>query len=573
MVFRQMKRISRVGGVMSCVVLALSVAAFGQDVTVAPIAPQFADDPPEQLPAFKRPLRPDFPPSLRKTTDVGWAMVDLFVDERGTVLAWQTYATQPLLKEAVTEAATERAKIEPARRAGKPVNANVRMAIVFNPASANSKLADATPRLLDAAVVVDPQLAGNDRSPIAEPAVVWVTAAIDAQGRLTELREVAPDLQPLLARELRAWRFAPARHGGAPVAADLRLPVMIIPPPKMRSKDFVPARPIHRVDPVYPSALLRSRLRGEVVMEFTVDVEGRVRNASVVRSLNPAFDDAALEAIAKWKFEPARYRNVPVNSRSQIPVHFSVGSYGGGDDGIETLRRGDMSKLPPQLQYDVAPKPKSLLLPKYPYALLRDKVYGKAEVSLLITPSGHVSLTKVVKADRPEFGLALQAACEAFQYEPALKNAKPTHALLGFEQEFDRSDRRVFPEAERNALTLEQKHPDRIVSARRLDHPLKPRVAKAPLYPSALLAGGTKGAAVIEFLVGEDGKVLLPRIVSSSAPEFGYAAAQAVGGWQFSEPTVAGKPVITRVQVPFDFSPPAEPVQPAPAAPAAQTQP
>jgi hypothetical protein len=34
----------------------------------------------------------------------------------------------------------------------------------------------------------------------------------------------------------------------------------------------------------------------------------------------------------------------------------------------------------------------------------------------------------------------------------------------------------------------------------------------------------------------------LPRIVSASAPEFGYAAAQAVATWRFTRPERKGKP-------------------------------
>jgi TonB family protein len=543
-----------------CLGFALHAGVRAQDVTVAPIAPVFSDDPPDQMPVFRRPLRPEFPTELRKTADVGWALVDAFVDARGTVLSCQTYATQPLLKAAVEQATGERGKIDPARRAGTPVNARVRLAILFNPASANTKLSDATPRLLDAAVVVDPRRTSSENDPLPEPAVVWVTAVIDAQGRLTELRDVPSEAQKLFERELQAWRFGPARRGGVPVAADLRVPVIVTAPPRLGSKDFVPARPTRRVDPTYPFAMRLSGLRGEVVVEFVVDVEGRVRNASVVSSLNPAFEQPALDAITQWKFDPARYRDVPVNSRARMSIHFALrGTADGGSDGIETRRRGDPSKLPAELQYDVEPKPTALVTPKFPYGLLKERVYGKAQVNMLIGPKGKVLRTKVLKADRPEFGLALQAACEGFEYQPALKNAQPTYALLGFEQEFSRRDARLVSDAEADALALEQKHPDRIVNARRLDRPPKPRVTRPPLYPTALALAQKKGSAVIEFLIAEDGKVLLPRIISATEPEFGYAAAQAVAAWQFAPPTAAGKPTITRVQVPFGFDPPSPP--------------
>ena len=49
-----------------------------------------------------------------------------------------------------------------------------------------------------------------------------------------------------------------------------------------------------------------SGMRGDVLVDFVVDSEGRVTRAYVVRSLNPAFDEPALEAVRRWKFEPGR---------------------------------------------------------------------------------------------------------------------------------------------------------------------------------------------------------------------------------------------------------------------------
>jgi len=42
--------------------------------------------------------------------------------------------------------------------------------------------------------------------------------------------------------------------------------------------------------------------------------------------------------------------------------------------------------------------------------------------------------------------------------------------------------------------------------------------------------------------------------VSATAPEFGYAAAQAVATWRYEPPLLDGKPVIARVQIPVSFT-------------------
>jgi protein TonB len=61
---------------------------------------------------------------------------------------------------------------------------------------------------------------------------------------------------------------------------------------------------VSSVQPTYPRDALRDGVSGEVTVAFTVNPDGSVSGASVVSS-NPrrVFDNAALEAIKKWRFE------------------------------------------------------------------------------------------------------------------------------------------------------------------------------------------------------------------------------------------------------------------------------
>jgi len=122
-------------------------------------------------------------------------------------------------------------------------------------------------------------------------------------------------------------------------------------------------------------------------------------------------------------------------------------------------------------------------------------------------------------------------------------------------------------------LRLEKKHPEKILSAKKLDAPLKPIFRRAPGFPTSVRGRIDHGEARIEILIDEEGKVCLPRIVEVTDPAFGYAAVQAVVAWRFEPPTAAGKPAIVRVQIPFSFG--LEPAVTKPAAPpvAPQTPP
>jgi TonB family protein len=541
-----------------------ATVALSQDVVVAPMAWVEQEDPPDQLPTLRRALRPDFPSELRKTEDIGWGTLEVWLDERGKVTRGDIHATQPAYARALR---LERGgTYKPGRRKGKPVNTHVRLAVVFNPASASVTACDATVRLLDATTVVD-----SRRKPVrahtteSEREVVWVTANINRQGEFTGFEDVPDDMRDLLLACVRQWRFAPARRAGEPVDAQVRLPFVVLPPEEPLPTDRTPPKVVFRAPPVYPLGLRRQGMRGEVVVEFVIDPEGSVKNPIVVRTLHPAFNEAALAAIRQWRFEPGRVAGRPVNTLMQQAISFSLeGEPDGGNSGIEVRRRADLSKLPEQLRYDTAPRIETTVLPRYPYALLRKGTHGVAQVSMMIDTRGEVVATRIERASHPEFGFALQAAAQGFKYRPALKHGQPCPSFISFEQEFSPDDEALVSAADRAALDLERKHPERLLTASKLDKSLKPGVAKSPAFPRAVADSVNEGEATIEMLIDKEGRVCLPRVVSASEPAFGYAAVQAVGEWRFDVPTSQGKPGAVRVVVPFKFKrPPSAPATPA----------
>lgn len=83
--------------------------------------------------------------------------------------------------------------------------------------------------------------------------------------------------------------------------------------------------PIARVEPDYPPAAFRAREEGTVLLRVDVDSEGSPTNVSVVRrSGSRELDQAAQEAVLKWKFSPAIQGGKAVASSAEIPVDFSL---------------------------------------------------------------------------------------------------------------------------------------------------------------------------------------------------------------------------------------------------------
>lgn len=313
---------------------------------------------------------------------------------------------------------------------------------------------------------------------------------------------------------------------------------------------------IKPLQPVYPYNQAMAGLDGAVKVEFVIDKEGKVRNPYVVESNNPAFERPALDAVLQWKFSPGIVGGQPVFVRAQQLIEFRLD--GGQKSTAWKITKGkDHSKLPEKLQWDKPPVPVSTAFPVYPFSALEASTKGKTQLKFVVGPDGTVVEAKVIQATTPEMGLAALAMIDVWRFKPAKKkDGTPGFAILSLEHEFNPSGFGDVPvtESARRILGLLRKHPDKIVPSTQLDAMPKPISRRPPEYPLALHQAGQTGSAMISFYIDEEGDAQLPTIVSSSAPGFGYAAAQAVATWRFEPPKKAGKTVVSRAKIPIEFT-------------------
>jgi len=62
--------------------------------------------------------------------------------------------------------------------------------------------------------------------------------------------------------------------------------------------------PLVRINPDYPPRALSRGIEGWVQVQFTITATGTVANATVVESSSQMFEEAALKAIARWRYNP-----------------------------------------------------------------------------------------------------------------------------------------------------------------------------------------------------------------------------------------------------------------------------
>ena len=73
--------------------------------------------------------------------------------------------------------------------------------------------------------------------------------------------------------------------------------------PVKATQDITPPKLIKKVDPVYPEIAKQAGVQGDVVIEVTTDIHGKVTETKVIRSV-PLLDQAAIDAIEQWIYEP-----------------------------------------------------------------------------------------------------------------------------------------------------------------------------------------------------------------------------------------------------------------------------
>jgi len=85
-----------------------------------------------------------------------------------------------------------------------------------------------------------------------------------------------------------------------------------------------PPHATYAPDPNYPDKERKARHRGTVVLGLVVGSDGLPRDITVSRPLSSKFDEAAVDAVKKWRFSPATKDGKPVATSIQIEVAFRL---------------------------------------------------------------------------------------------------------------------------------------------------------------------------------------------------------------------------------------------------------
>jgi TonB family protein len=305
------------------------------------------------------------------------------------------------------------------------------------------------------------------------------------------------------------------------------------------------------VPPVYPKAAADKKLEGWVQVRFIVDETGAVTKARPVRSSDKIFEDAAVQSVLQWRFEPAMDGGRKVAKCMDVVLPFQ----------LKDLNRNDTPSFPParvsqSLTY--SPSTKAVKVagddPEYPESLLPRHLPGQVLVEFSVDTAGQVQGLKILAATHTDFIRPALAAAGKWTFLPATQGDLAVPASMQASLEFTVFEPKQVDVLAANGVSLAK---EQAVDMATLDQRPVLLLVADPVYPYDLLLAGTEGAAEADFVIGADGSVQSVSVRQATQPEFGRALAAALECWLFKPARNASSGVPIKAVLHWHFGPPA----------------
>ena len=154
--------------------------------------------------------------------------------------------------------------------------------------------------------------ASRSAPPQPEPATDQLESVLHAMPPPVIAPSMAPPLRVAKPQPAQPAREAPTQQAAAatPVAATAAHPL---------------AGMASDLPPVYPEAARRRGQQGRVVVRVEVSADGRALSVNIEQGSGYAsLDEAAENAVQKWRFVPATQGGAPVPATAEVPIHFKL---------------------------------------------------------------------------------------------------------------------------------------------------------------------------------------------------------------------------------------------------------
>ena len=284
-------------------------------------------------------------------------------------------------------------------------------------------------------------------------------ATISASGTVSDVREVSAPAASLIdaaIEAVRQWKYSPALQDGIPVAVRLSVTINFVPPPRRTTGVLDPSaidvvssgpqgavriggaisapRQLKFVEPIMPAIARAARMSGIVFLEVTLSKTGRVVDTKVIRSAG-VLDQAAIDAVQQWEYEPVLLNGQPVEVIMTVTVNFDSPTRTAGlrdPAATEAVLQGQRGTSPEPVRIGgaiSAPRQLKFVEPIMPAIARAARMSGIVFLEVTLNRNGQVRDVKVTRSA----GVLDQAAIDAvrqWEYEPVLLNGQPVEVIV-----------------------------------------------------------------------------------------------------------------------------------------------
>ena len=272
---------------------------------------------------------------------------------------------------------------------------------------------------------------------------------------------------------------------------------------------------------VYPQQARARNLAGQVVVNVLVGTTGQAVETRIIKGVDPLLDSAAVIALRKLKFTPAKSEGNPLATWVEVPIIFVTPPP--SDKLPEIDEFVPVEDMP---RYDQRELGRAL---RYPETARRNGLEGEVVLRILIDKTGLVADIKVDRSTNPAFEAEAIRAVRKTSFTPAIQQGRPIAVWIQIPVLFKLDDGTPEPSYSREEL------------------------AAKVVYPKSAWLLDVQGDVMVEVEVGAKGEVLSTKILRCDHELLCDAARDAVASLTFKPAMQGSTPTAGRVQVPVTF--------------------
>jgi TonB family protein len=315
-------------------------------------------------------------------------------------------------------------------------------------------------------------------------------------------------------------------------------------------------------------------IEGTVVLRFTVDHDGIPQSIQIKRSVYPSLDQASIEAVREWRFEPAMKNGQPVSMWMEAEMDFRLSQDPQKKEEREARERRQKEEYEKALaEYGMAKSGKAEFDGQEYKVRLENEGVRRAERqaeekrSAILAGLAKISMDNAVQIANSKLpGKVIECSLVGEHWEGAGELAKPSlvlyhvvmlspdatpvrsHVLInamdGSVVKVSNEEKRE-PEEMTAVATQRRSIEGGVLNTRASTLPV-------PTYPAIARAAHATGDVAVRVLISEGGNVIEATAISGH-PLLRASALEAARGAKFSPTRVNGEPVTVTGILVFNF--------------------